>query len=78
MEIITSRPEGMSYQEYKTKRMINDKVLKHYLRGKIVWLSKLEPTPQVMEHLVKDNLLNTFGRLLHKGETFKGSTKDLK
>jgi hypothetical protein len=81
MNIITERPKDMSYEDYRTYRKAQEKALKQYRKGKVVWLSKLYPTPEVMQELNKNNWLssNSVGRLLEKGETFVGNTKkDLK
>ena len=78
MEIITSRPEGMDFKQYKLMQKIQKKTIKKHLKGKIVWLAKLEPTPAVLMQLQQDNMMESLGRLLSKGETFVGNTKDLK
>jgi len=80
MELITSRPEGMSYEDYKTYLKAQNKALKYYKKGKVAWLSKLYPTHEVLQELVKNDWQgeNSLGRLLNKGETFVGKVKDLK
>ena len=80
MNIITERPEGMSYEDYKTYLKAQDKTLKQYKKGRLVWLSKLYPTQEVLQELVKNNWQgeDSLGRLLNKGETFVGKVKDLK
>lgn len=80
MDIITARPEGMSYEEYKMYRKAQDKAYKKYKKGRLVWLSKLYPTYEVLEELGKNGWTgeNSMGRLLNKGETFVGKVKDLK
>lgn len=80
-QLITERPEDMSYEDYKIYCKAQKKALKQYRKGRIVWLSKLYPTPEVMQELAKNNWLSSdsVGRLLEKGETFVGNTKkDLK
>ena len=80
MNTITERPEDMSYEDYKTYRKAQDKALKQYKKGRLVWLSKLYPTQEVLQELVKNNWQgeDSLGRLLNKGETFVGKVKDLK
>jgi hypothetical protein len=80
MNIITERPEEMTQEEYKMYRKAQDKSLKHYKKGKVVWLSKLYPTYEVLAELGKNGWTgdNSLGRLLNKGETFVGKVKDLK
>ena len=80
MELITARKEDMSYEDYKTYLKAQDKALKQYKKGRLVWLSKLYPTQEVLQELVKNNWQgeDSLGRLLNKGETFVGKVKDLK
>lgn len=77
-EILNERPDGMSFEDYKTFQKIQKKMLKKRKKGKIVWLSKLEATPGVLHQLTQDNMMNSLGKLIQTGETFTGSTKDLK
>ena len=77
-EILTSRPKDMPFEDYKTFLKIQKKMLKKRKKGKLVWLSKLEPTPMVLQQLAEDNMLSSLGKLIQTGETFTGSTKDLK
>ena len=56
---------------------IQDKVLRHRKKGQLVWLSKLEATPGVLKYLVDNDMLNTTGKLLDKGVTFKGKVSQL-
>lgn len=39
MEIITKRPQGMSFENYKALRKINQKQIKKYLTGRLVFSS---------------------------------------
>lgn len=79
MKIITARPKGMPYDDYKTYLRSQSKAIKQYKRGKLIWLSKLFPTVDVMQELRKDNWEDTESpaRLLTTGETFVGDTKEL-
>lgn len=76
--IITGRPERMDFEQYKLLRKIQGKTIKRHCKGKIAWLSKLEATPRILQQLTDDGLLDSLGKLLSKGETFVGNTKDLK
>jgi len=80
MELITARPEDMSYEDYKTYQKAQDRAFKQYKNGRLAWLSKLYPTQEVLQELVKNNWQgeDSLGRLLNKGETFAGKVKDLK
>lgn len=44
------RPEGMSREEYKERRRAEKKVIKQYLKGELIHLSKLYPTPEMLDH----------------------------
>lgn len=77
-ELLTKRPEELPFEQYKALMKIQKKLIKKYKKGKLVWLSKLEATPAVLNQLYQDNMMQSLGGLLKKGETFVGSTKDLK
>lgn len=50
VDILTSRPEGMEYTEYKQRMKAQKKVIKQYLKGEFIHLSKLLPTAEVLAH----------------------------
>lgn len=50
VDIITSRPEGMTRDEYKARMKAQNKVIKQYLKGEIVHTSKLYPTKEIVAH----------------------------
>jgi hypothetical protein len=77
MEILTKRPEHMSFEEYKINQKINNRLLKHHKKGHIVWLSKLYPSMKA-KMMIEDVGLKNLSSLFNKGVTFKGKVKDLK
>lgn len=50
VDILTSRPEGMDYTEYKQRMKAQNQVIKQYLKGEFIHLSKLFPSAQVLAH----------------------------
>ena len=50
LNIITARPEGMDYTEYKQRMKAQKKVIKQYLKGEIIHLSKLYKSSAVLAH----------------------------
>ena len=68
-EIITSRPEGMPYEDYKVYRKAQKKAIKKYLKGTIVHLSKLYPTTKVLQMLAEKEYESLIP-LLTKGVTY--------
>lgn len=77
MDILNGRPEGMDFDEYKAKLKLQKILIKHKKKGNIVWLAKLHNSPVVVKQLIDAKLVDTLGQLLHKGQTFIGSTKEL-
>ena len=75
MDVMTKRPEGMSIEEYKKSRLLQDIKLKHHLKGKMVWLSKLKPTTKAINlaHELGSEYMSLFnvGRTYRKGEEKK-------
>jgi len=49
VDILTSRPEGMPYEEYKGRMRAQKKIIKMYLKGELIHLSKLYPHPKVLK-----------------------------
>lgn len=76
MRIITKRPDDMSFEDYKTFLKIQNKVLRHYKKGKVVHLAKLYPTERVLAELAKMGDTELL-RLIQEGRTFTGNVKDL-
>lgn len=68
-KIITARPEGMKYEDYKTYMRAQKKAIKQYLKGRLVHLSKLYPSPKVLA-LLKEEEYKDLAILLHKGNTY--------
>jgi hypothetical protein len=77
MDIITSRPEGMSFEDYKAIMATQKRVLDRKKKGSIVWLSKLYPSNKVLDMMEKSQL-GAAASLLVTGQSFKGSAKELK
>lgn len=50
VDILTSRPEGMEYSEYKARMKAQKQVIKQYLKGEMIHLSKLYKHPEVLKH----------------------------
>lgn len=48
VDIITRRPDGMDYDEYKSLMRSQKKMIKLYLKGELTFLSKLYRAPEVM------------------------------
>lgn len=71
--IITKRPEDMSFEDYKKLRKLQKILLKKKLKGKLVWLSKIKDTPAVRQFLKEEKLddADKFASLLEKGVTYK-------
>lgn len=67
--IITRKPDGMPYDDYKTYMKAQKKAIKKYLKGNLIHLSKLYPTTNVLALLAepeyKDMVI-----LLTKGQTY--------
>lgn len=40
-EILNKRPEGMTYEEYKKIRKLQQMAIKAWLKGRTVWKSKI-------------------------------------
>lgn len=78
MDILTKRPEGMEFKQYKALMKVQKAVIKRKLKGNIVWLAKLYPSREVIEELEKAKMMETMGRLLVTGETFRGKASELK
>ena len=89
-EFLLKRPEGMSTEEYREKRKAQKKVIKMYLKGQMVHLSKLYPTPEVLKHFCFTKMpsaLEIYAKslepgnesvmLLLKGFTYYARTKDI-
>jgi hypothetical protein len=68
-KIITKRPESMSYEDYKIYMRAQKKAIKKYLKGTMVHLSKLYPTPKIMQ-LLQEKEYQEMAILLHKGRTY--------
>lgn len=77
MEILTKRPEGMDFEEYKVARATQGRVIDRKKKGSIVWLSKLYPSQNVLKMMEKSQL-GAAASLLVKGESFKGKASELK
>ena len=77
MDILNGRPEGMDFKEYKAKLKLQKILIKHKKKGKLVWLSKLHNSKEVVEQLAEAKMIDTLGKLLYKGQTFIGNTKKL-
>ncbi len=60
MEVMTARPEGMSYEEYREKRTYLHKKLKQRLKGVLMYLSA---------ELVKDDKGQVIGKRTEKPYT---------
>lgn len=56
--ILTARPEGMSYEKYKQERMLQHHRLKERLRGFIVWRSQYK------------NVMSPSGEVIPGGEAW--------
>lgn len=50
VDILTNRPEGMPYDEYKARMKAQKKVIKQYLKGEMIHLSKLYPHSIIMDN----------------------------
>jgi len=50
VDILTSRPEGMEYSEYKARIRAQRKVIKQYLKGEFIHVSKLYKSAEVLAH----------------------------
>lgn len=50
VDIITSRPEGMSKEDYKARMKAQKKTIKQYLKGELVHLSKIYPTEDILAY----------------------------
>lgn len=68
-EIMTRRPEGMAYEDYKTYMRAQKKAIKKYLKGRLFHLSKLHPTKEVM-NLLQEEEYKEMSSLLFKGRTY--------
>lgn len=77
MDILNERPTGMDFDEYKAKLKLQKIIIKRKKKGNIIWLAKLHNSPEVIRQLVETKMLDSLGQLLHKGQTFKGNTKEL-
>lgn len=75
INILTQRPEDMPYEQYKLQRTIQKKFLKHYLKGKVVFLSKLYPSQEVIKELTESKMLETVGQLMFKGTSYRKEKK---
>jgi hypothetical protein len=51
VDILTARPEGMDYDEYKARMRAQKKVIKQYLKGEMFHVSKLYPHPEILKQL---------------------------
>ena len=71
--IITERPDDMSFEDYKKLRKLQQLLVKNKLKGKLVWLSKLKDTPAVRKFLKEEKLddAEKFASLLEKGITYR-------
>lgn len=48
-DILTSRPKDMEYDEYKARMRAQKKIIKQYLKGEMVHLSKLYPHQAILD-----------------------------
>lgn len=65
MDIITARPAGMNYEEYRKARRENQLKLKNRLRGLMVWKSSVIYTAEVKQ-VGPYGALETWGTLRGK------------
>lgn len=68
-EILTKRPEGMEYADYKAYMRAQKRAIKKYLKGTVVHLAKLYPTPDVLRMLAEEEY-SELAILLTKGHTY--------
>lgn len=71
IKILNERPSNMSFDDYKMFLKIQKKLLKHRSNGKIVFLSKLHPSKEVIKELQESKMMNTLGQLIFKGVTYR-------
>ena len=45
MQVITARPEGMTYEKYREERKRNTRMLRYRLKGVMVWKSSAAGAP---------------------------------
>lgn len=77
MDILNGRPDDTSFKEYKSRLRAQKALIKQKKKGHVIWLAKLHNSPVVIKQLIDAKLVDTLGQLLHKGQTFIGSTKEL-
>ncbi len=75
IELITKRPDDMDFDDYKLYMKIQKKGLKKYLKGRNVWISKLHPTPEILEAVAEEEY-KEFAQLLTRGATYIKPIKD--
>lgn len=75
IKILNERPEDMSFEDYKSFRRIQDKLIKRHKKGKVVFLSKLFPTKTVLEQLRETKTQDSVGQLIFKGTSYRKPTE---
>lgn len=86
VDVLTSRPEGMPYDEYKKRMKAQKKVIKQYLKGELIHVSKLYPSKEMLANLDLKRLPSVFELasmekhslteslwLFYKGKTYERS-----
>ncbi len=73
MEIITSRPEGMDFDLYKSKLKFQKQILKQRLQGVLVW----NPFAEVLGRTSEGQLLKPKTVMLKKGIPYERKFGDL-
>lgn len=72
---MTSRPEGMAFDEYKKLQKFQHKLSKIVKRGRFMWTSKVYPSSSIVNEIRNDNLSSAekedLINLITKGRTYR-------
>jgi hypothetical protein len=73
---MTSRPEWMTFDEYKKLQKLQRKLSKIVKRGRLEWVSKVHPSSSIVSEILHDNKLSraeteNLINLITKGRTYR-------
>ena len=79
---MTSRPEWMTFDEYKKLQKLQRKLSKIVKKGRFEWVSKIHPSSSIISEILYDNKLSraeteNLINIITKGRTYrKGVVKE--
>ena len=73
---MTSRPEWMTFDEYKKLQKLQRKLSKIVKKGRFEWVSKVHPSSSIVSEMLHDNKLShaeteNLINLITKGRTYR-------